>query len=341
MLFSHENNSGLPDTLIMEIRDLNGQGNLLPTGTLRWADSIITESTFEVTSETIITTVIDEITIDTVPSNPIEIITSDTIYTDTTETEILEIINDTMTVFQDTVFVSDTTFTTVEEIINDTTYTGQSLSSGGNWIGQGALASLALGVDYTTAVNQKIGFTVRYLADKRDTMGILASYVPNPNGPTAPDDIALKTLYPNSFFRWQGVLNNGIFNTSTIFYTPQPGQDTGYFYAQNWQIWALITFENVTGIKESIKVPLGVNQNMPNPFSDFTRINYAINESQNLNLVVYDMNGRVVNTQNLGFQTAGEYTTQVNASELSSGTYFYQISGEKTKSEMRKMIVVH
>jgi hypothetical protein len=341
MLFSHENNSGLPDTLIMEIRDQNAQGNILPTGTLRWADSVITESSFTIEQEIIEIEVIDQITFDTIPTNPLEVITADTIYTDETETEILEIILDTTIVFQDSLILSDTTYTTIQETINDTTFVGQSLSSGGNWIGQGALATLSLGVGYSTSPNQKVGFTVRYLADKRDTMGILASYVPNPNGPTAPDDIALKTLYPNSFFRWQGLLNNGIFNTSSIFYTPQPGQDTGYFYAQNWQIWALVTFENVTGIKQSVKVPLGMNQNMPNPFSDFTRINYAIRESQNLQLSVFDMNGRLVETQNLGFKTAGEYSTQINAGNLSAGTYFYQISGDKTRSEMRKMVVTH
>ncbi|MEZ5174555.1 MAG: T9SS type A sorting domain-containing protein [Bacteroidia bacterium] len=341
MLFSHENNSGMPDTIIMEIRDQNAQGNLIPNGTLRWADSTITESTFTVTSDTVETQVIDEITTDTIPTNPVEIITSDTIYTDTTNTEISEIINDTMVVFQDTMYVSDTTYTTVEEIINDTTYTGQSLSSGGNWVGQGALASLSLGVGYKTTPNQKVGFTVRYLADKRDTMGILASYVPNPDGPTAPDDIALKSLYPNSFFRWQGVLNSGVYATSSIFYNPQPGQDTGYFYAQNWQIWALVTFENVTGVKQSMKIPLGLNQNMPNPFSDNSRINYAIKDAQNLSLSIYDINGRLINTQNLGYKTAGEYSTMVNASELSAGTYFYQINGEKSKSEMKKMIVIH
>ncbi|MEZ5173593.1 MAG: hypothetical protein R2850_08820 [Bacteroidia bacterium] len=138
MLFSHENNSGMPDTIIMEIRDQNAQGNLIPNGTLRWADSTITESTFTVTSDTVETQVIDEITTDTIPTNPVEIITSDTIYTDTTNTEISEIINDTMVVFQDTVYVSDTTYTTVEEIINDATYTGQSLSSGGNWSRSGS-----------------------------------------------------------------------------------------------------------------------------------------------------------------------------------------------------------
>lgn len=224
----------------------------------------------------------------------------------------------------------------------DSVVTNTSLSPSGNWLGSNALYSFSMACGYTTSVGDKVGIGLRYIAPKSDTLGVLASYVPNPNSPAPPDDFALKSLFPYSVVRWQGFSGGNYSNTTNIFYTLQPGQeDTSWFRAQNWQIWALLTFEDVTGVKHSVKTPFGIQQNQPNPFSQSTKIEYAVNNPQELLLEVYNINGQLIRNENLGFKTQGTYTTQINASDLASGTYYYKISGTKSHSEMRKMIVTH
>ena len=258
-LIGHENNSGTPDSFIVELRSLNAARDLLPNGTLVWADTLISST---------------------------------------------------------------------------------SLSPSGNWLGQNALYTVALPCGYTTTGTQKVGVSLRYLAPETDTLGVLASYVRNPNGPSAPDDIALKTKFPNSYMRWMGVLSSNVVNTSNVFFPVQAGQDTSYFTAQNWQIWALATFEDATGIKKTVKLPLDMLQNQPNPFADYSTFTYTLETSQNLNLSIFDVNGRLISNNNLGFRSAGSYTEELPAAQLSTGTYFYQLTNDQGKSAMKKFTVI-
>jgi hypothetical protein len=258
-LFSHENNSGLNDSVILELRELNAQGNILPTTPLVWADTTITNAT---------------------------------------------------------------------------------LSPGGNWIGTGALALLTIPCGFQTLENQKVGLNFRYVGPKEDTLALLAGYMPNPNGPASPNDIALKTRFPNNYFRWMGALNSGIYNSSDIYYTPQAGQDTGYFKIQNWQMWIAATFEDVaTSTQEKFIMPLGLDQNFPNPFEFSSSYSFSIQESQNLTLQVSDVNGKVISNKALGHFVSGSYNGQLPNENLGAGVYFYQLIGEKHKSAVRRFIV--
>ncbi len=225
---------------------------------------------------------------------------------------------------------------------SDSIITTTSLSSSGNWLGAGALYSLAIPVGYTTALNEKIGIGLRYTAPKSDTLGIVASFVSNPNGPAAPDDFAMKSKFPYSVVRWEGFSGGNFVSTGSIFYNFAVGQtDTSYFKAQNWQIWALVTFTDVTGIKEQVKIPLNAGQNQPNPFNSLSQFRYSINASQTLSLVTYDINGRQVSRNDLGFKTQGEYQAALSADGLADGTYFYRLEGSEGNSTMNKMVIVH
>ena len=66
-------------------------------------------------------------------------------------------------------------------------------------------------------------------------------------------------------------------------------------------------------------------QNYPNPFNPTTTIKYDIIKAQDVKLSVYDILGRevatLVNTQ----QQAGSYEVKFDATNFSSGIYFYQL----------------
>jgi len=79
-------------------------------------------------------------------------------------------------------------------------------------------------------------------------------------------------------------------------------------------------------------------QNYPNPFNPNTTIEFAIPQSSNVSLKVYDMTGREVATLVNEFRNTGNYVAIWNASGVSSGVYFYKlVSGNFV--ETKKMIL--
>jgi hypothetical protein len=84
----------------------------------------------------------------------------------------------------------------------------------------------------------------------------------------------------------------------------------------------------VTGVKlanNTLPAKYSLEQNYPNPFNPSTIINYAIPQSGNVTLKVYNILGQEVASLFEGFQKAGSYTTNFDASKLASGVYFYRL----------------
>lgn len=105
----------------------------------------------------------------------------------------------------------------------------------------------------------------------------------------------------------------------------------------------LISFTDINvGIQTtSTEVPDGfqISQNYPNPFNPETKINFQIPKGDFVSLKVFDITGKEVATlvnQNL---EAGSYEYSFNASNLTSGVYFYTIqAGQFT--ETKRMVLV-
>ena len=68
-----------------------------------------------------------------------------------------------------------------------------------------------------------------------------------------------------------------------------------------------------------------LNQNYPNPFNPTTSVSYSIPSDGYVTLSIYDALGKEVAVLDNGFRTAGNYSHTFDASELSSGMYFYTI----------------
>jgi hypothetical protein len=101
------------------------------------------------------------------------------------------------------------------------------------------------------------------------------------------------------------------------------------------------TFQQGTGIVDKIELPTeyGLAQNYPNPFNPSTTINFSLKQNGLTTLEVYNVIGQKVKTvlnQNL---KAGKHQIIFDASDLSSGIYFYQISSGNFKA-VRKLVVM-
>lgn len=100
----------------------------------------------------------------------------------------------------------------------------------------------------------------------------------------------------------------------------------------------LNTYSILTSIDENydnkINNSYKLFQNYPNPFNPTTTIEYIIAKSDDVKIVIYDLLGREVNTILNKNQNAGNYKVIFNASNLSSGIYYYQlISGNNIQTK--------
>jgi hypothetical protein len=88
-----------------------------------------------------------------------------------------------------------------------------------------------------------------------------------------------------------------------------------------------------------------LSQNYPNPFNPATKIGYNLLRNSFVTLKLYDVLGRELRTIVSGNQTAGFKEIEFNASDLSSGIYFYTIETTEQGSgnifkDTKKMILV-
>gem|GEM_PF-2207588 len=107
--------------------------------------------------------------------------------------------------------------------------------------------------------------------------------------------------------------------------------------------YILEAFEDSTivGVEDQQNIPTNFKlfQNYPNPFNPSTVISYQLSVTSNVKIAVYDILGREVAILVNEEKFPGSYEVKFNASNLSSGTYFYRLSvGNYT--ETKKMLLI-
>jgi hypothetical protein len=123
------------------------------------------------------------------------------------------------------------------------------------------------------------------------------------------------------------------------------GDDAGY----NW-FPAVENFVNpfwrwsgiVVGVEDdAAQTPnrFEISQNYPNPFNPATKISYAIPAKSNVSLKVYNLLGQEVATVVNSVQNAGTHEVNFDASQLSSGVYFYTLKAGDFVSTKKMMLL--
>jgi len=107
-----------------------------------------------------------------------------------------------------------------------------------------------------------------------------------------------------------------------------------YILNPNYNNLQILQFNPVGMYSEQTSIPLDINVagNYPNPFNSSTLIKFTLTEPANINIEVYDVLGRKVDTINGGHKTAGTHSLSWNSDSVASGIYFFKvISGEYAK----------
>ncbi|MBN2029741.1 T9SS type A sorting domain-containing protein [bacterium] len=83
-----------------------------------------------------------------------------------------------------------------------------------------------------------------------------------------------------------------------------------------------------------------LSQNYPNPFNPTTSIRYSIKRTVFVTLKVYDLLGKEILTLVDEFQNPNTYLVNVDATELSTGIYFYRFYSNHVLVDSKKMVLV-
>jgi len=103
--------------------------------------------------------------------------------------------------------------------------------------------------------------------------------------------------------------------------------------------YSVITSVNEFINTASVPATFNLSQNYPNPFNPSTTIKFDLPNAGNLTLKVYNQLGKEVEVLSDGFRNAGSYEINFDASQLSSGVYFYKIVSADI-SLTKKMLLI-
>ena len=152
-----------------------------------------------------------------------------------------------------------------------------------------------------------------------------------------PDTISISSIVPGST---AGPAND--VNVTVNSHLFSGVLDLNYEIMSNgWTYWRDTISQVVTGVDDIMQAPLSYNlsQNYPNPFNPSTTISYSIPAKSQVTLRVYDILGSEIKMLVNEEKTAGTYKINFNASNLSSGIYFYKLQTDNYV-KCKKMILL-
>jgi hypothetical protein len=100
--------------------------------------------------------------------------------------------------------------------------------------------------------------------------------------------------------------------------------------ASTYSTARLFTTGTVLGVADIAEIPKEFNllQNYPNPFNPSTTISFDVPKAAHVNVVIYDVLGRVVTTLVDEMKSANRYRVVWDASHVSTGVYFYRMTAK-------------
>ena len=167
-----------------------------------------------------------------------------------------------------------------------------------------------------------------FIATKNDSSYVFTTY----GFHAWPFDTLKKTFVNTKIINAKSTVgSDGDLNFFTVWEDSSNGR-INLFYVFRSDLWTSV--ENTFN-----EMSFKLFQNYPNPFNPTTKIRYEISERSLVTLKVYDVLGREVATLVNEEKPAGSYEVNFDATELTSGIYFYQLKAGKFL-QTKKMILL-
>jgi Secretion system C-terminal sorting domain len=82
-----------------------------------------------------------------------------------------------------------------------------------------------------------------------------------------------------------------------------------------------------------------LSQNYPNPFNPVTKISFDVPKSSFVNLSVFDINGKLIETLSNKSYKQGKYDVTWNADKYPSGTYFCRLVSQNNSQTIKMLLI--
>jgi len=113
------------------------------------------------------------------------------------------------------------------------------------------------------------------------------------------------------------------------------GSDDGFVYCLEGN-------EEIVGIKDNtptVPIDFSLSQNYPNPFNAQTTIQYSLPEAAHVVIDIYNLAGQKIETLIAENKQAGCHQIIWDASEISSGIYFYRLTADDFSQSKRMLFL--
>ena len=97
--------------------------------------------------------------------------------------------------------------------------------------------------------------------------------------------------------------------------------------------------DDCLGSELSIPQNLYLSQNYPNPFNPLSTIEYGVPNRSHINISLYDLNGRIIQTMVNSVHREGYYTLTLVSDNLNSGIYIVKIISSN-ETQTRKITII-
>ena len=158
----------------------------------------------------------------------------------------------------------------------------------------------------------------------------------------------------------QNMNTGGVWNQNQVITKSCTKTLDNAWVADNCKIIAMVFKDSSTGlfvseiqqaVQKSVTGPLGITeennipseysleQNYPNPFNPKTNIHFAIPVNGNVSLKIYNINGKEIAVYHKGYMQAGIYNAEIDASNWTSGVYFYKLEAVGFTAVKKMMLI--
>lgn len=199
-----------------------------------------------------------------------------------------------------------------------------------------AIVRAHIGTNIVSPANGQEGQSLTPLLSWNDVSGtteygILFSDAPDFSQPV----LDLSGLTGNEFTVFPGVLDIG----KTYYWRVYNTDNDGNISWSDMNSFSTSTTTNINNGSTETPGNFRLFNNYPNPFNPATMISYELGIPGDVKLAVYDISGKEVAVLVNTVQNAGLHSVTFDASQFSSGTYFYKLTSG-TFSASKKMLLI-